>query len=124
MVALEALREDLVDLDHDIDDLYDCISDNDSDISDNQHAIAHNDEGIEANDEEIEDQQRRISRAQKKCRQCQAAQDNDRDFLILYCQQFAFAADMVGACADILVCDGTRLNYRADIFAEDHGHYH
>ena len=116
MVSLEALREGLVDLDYEIDDLYDCISDNDSEIEINQHGIEHNDEGIEENEEEIDDQRRRISRAQKKCRRCQAANDEDRDFLIMYCQQFAFSPDMVGACADILVCKDTRLGYRAEVF--------
>merc|ERR1712222_35640 len=50
MVALEALREDLVELDHDIDALFDCISDNDSGISDNDS---------------------RVKRLQKKCRRCE-----------------------------------------------------
>ena len=116
MVALEALREDLVDLDHDIDDLYDCISDNDSGIDENDHGIHDNDHGIEQNDDEISDQEHRVERLQRQCRHCQEELDYDRDFLILHCQQFAFAPDMVGACADILTCSGTRLAYRADIF--------
>ena len=47
----------------------------------------------------------------------QARLDEDRDFLVLYCQQYAFSADMVGACADILTCAGTHLAYRADIWS-------
>ena len=53
---------------------------------------------------EIEDQQNRVSRLQRQCRRCQNALDEDRDALVLYCQQFAFASDMVGACADVLTC--------------------
>ena len=123
MVALEALREDLIHLDHDIDDLDDCISHNDDDISENDLGIAHNDAGISDNDHEISDQEHRIERCQRACRRHQAELDEDRDFLVLHCQQFAFAKDLVGACADILTCRGTDLAYRADVF-NGHGHYH
>ena len=47
MVALEALREALVDIDRDIDYLDSCISDNDDGISDNDAGIAANDYEIE-----------------------------------------------------------------------------
>ena len=117
MVALEALREALVDVDRDIDDLDDCISDNDHRISDNEGRIYDNDHGIEDNDDEIEDQQKRVERLQRQCRRCQNAIDEDRDALVLYCQQFAFATDMVGACADVLTCNETMLPYRADVFS-------
>ena len=117
MVALEALREALVDLDHEIDDLDDCISHNDEDISENDDGIRDNDFGIQENDEEISDQESRIERMQRACRRAQDELDEDRDVLILYCQQYAFAKDMVGACADILTCKGTELAYRAAPFA-------
>ena len=117
MVALEALREALVELDSDIDSLEDCISDNDDRISENDAGIAENDRGIEENDDEISDQEERVERLQRQCRRCQDALDEDRDVMILYCQQFAFAPDMVGACADILTCSGTQLAYRADVFS-------
>ena len=116
MVALEALREELVHLDADIDDLDDCISHNDDDISENDEGIDHNDHGISENDAEISDQEHRVERCQRACRRSQEELDEDRDFLVLHCQQFAFAVDMVGACADILTCKGTDLSYRADIF--------
>ena len=122
MVALEALREELVHIDHDIDDLDDCISHNDEDISENDHGIAHNHEEIEDNEHEISDQEHRVERACRACRRLQHELDEERDFLILHCQQFAFAPDMVGACADILTCANTRLAYRADVF--DGGQHH
>ena len=62
MVALEAIRESLVDLDYEIDRLEDCISHNDEDIDDNHYAINRNDDGIEENDHEIDDQRYRVKR--------------------------------------------------------------
>jgi hypothetical protein len=62
MVALEAIREALVELDYDIDALEDCIEENNHDISDNEHGISDNDHGISENDHEIEKQQYRIKR--------------------------------------------------------------
>merc|ERR1712060_902564 len=123
MVALEALREDLVHLDHDIDDLDDCISHCEHDCSENDECIANNDHGISDNDHEISDQEHRVERLCRKCRKHQRELDEDRDFLVLHCQQFAFAKDMVGACADILTCAGTQLAYRADVFTQEHHHY-
>ena len=73
MVALEALREALVSIDHDIDDLDDCISHNDSDISENDDGIAANDYGIHENDSEISDQEDRIKDLQDRCRAAEAA---------------------------------------------------
>ena len=132
MIALEAMRDSLIHLDHQIDDLVDCISENDSDIDDNHYAIHDNEKGhpgIERNDDEIYHQQHRIHELQDRCRDCQRRQDIDRDFLVLHCQQFAFAKDMVGACADILTCSDTRLHYRADIwhgnpYYADHDHHY
>ena len=116
MVALEALREALVDLDRDIDDVESCISDNDDGISDNDAGIAKNDYGISENDAEISDQNDRVDSLQRQCRRCQKDLNEDRDALVLYCQQFAFATDMVGSCADVLTCAETQLPYRADVF--------
>merc|ERR1719464_38768 len=125
MVALEALREELVHLDHDIDDLYDCIDHNDSDISENDKYINHNDHEISDNDHEIHDQEDRVEDLQYRCKRAQHELDEDRDFLVLHCQQFAFATDMVGACADILTCRGTDLPYHsfpAHAYAEAQHH--
>lgn len=40
------------------------------------------------------------------------ALDEDLAALVLYCQQFAWAPEMVGQCAEILVCGGRQLPYR------------
>merc|ERR1712037_720181 len=112
MVSLEAVREALVDLDYSIDRVEDCISDNAHDIYENDHGISDNDKGIDYNDQEIDDQRYRLKRLQKDCRYCDDRLWEDRDALVLYCQQFAFAKDMVGPCAEILTCRGTDLPYR------------
>ena len=121
MVALEAIREALIDLDYDIDRLEDHIDQNADDIEDNHYHIRRNDDGIDENDHEIDDQRYRVKRLQKECRYCEARLGEDRDALVLYCQQFAFAADMVGACADILTCSGTELPYRVQGLFGAHG---
>ena len=107
MISLEALREAMVELDYEIDDLEDCIEGNNYAIHENYDGIKDNDWGIEENDREIDDQRYRLKSLQKQCRICDARLWEDRDALVLYCQQFAFAKDMVGACADILTCRGT-----------------
>ena len=112
MIALEATREALVDLDYDIDRLEDLIEENHRDIQRNLSDIRNNDDHIEENDDEIEDQQRRVKYLQRQCRYCEDRLSEDRDALVLYCQQFAWSNDMVGACADILTCSGTELRYR------------
>lgn len=81
---------------------------------DNRYHIGRNDDGIDDNDHEIDDQRYRVKRLQKECRYCEARLTEDRDALVLYCQQFAWANDMIGACADILTCAGTELPYRWD----------
>ena len=118
MIALEAMRDALVDLDHDIDNLEDCVSSNDDGIADNFDHIQDNDYrvGISKNDDEIHDQDYRIRHLQDLCRDCDRTLREDREFLVLHCQQFAFASDMVGACADILTCRDTELYYKADPF--------
>ena len=111
MIALEALREAMVDLDYFIDHLEDDIRRNTRDIRDNIDEIRYNDKNIQANGEDIEFQQYRARRLQKECRYVSRELDQDRALLELHCQQFAFASDMVGACADILSCAGTERSY-------------
>ena len=124
MIALEALREALVEIDHDIDDLDSCVSDNDDGISDNDHGRHHCDDEISENEDEISDQEDRVKDLQYRCRAASAAGNGYRNVLVLHCQQFAFATDMVGACADILTCADTRLSYRADVFTGGHMNDH
>ena len=68
MVSLEAMREALVDLDHDVDNLDHCISDNDDGIRRNDEDIDDNDHEIHHNDEEIDDQEYRAKKLARRCR--------------------------------------------------------
>ena len=45
------------------------------------------------------------------CRNAQRDLDENKAALVLYCQQFAFAPDMVGPCAELLTCRDTELEY-------------
>lgn len=67
MIALEATREALVDLDYDIDRLEDLIDENNRNIDRNAHDIHENDDAIDDNDHEIGDQQRRAKYLQREC---------------------------------------------------------
>ena len=85
MIAIEAIREGMVDLDYEMDYLEDGIDENHRDIDRNIDGINDNDYGIEYNDHEIDEQRYRLKRLQKQCRYSQARLDEDRDFLVLYC---------------------------------------
>ena len=86
MVALEAIRASIVDVDYDIDDLTDCIEANAYAIHDNMEAIEKNHKWISAVDNEIDEQRYRVASLQKDCRRAQHDMEEDRDFLVLYCQ--------------------------------------
>ena len=126
MVALEALREALLGLDMDIDELDYCIEHNNEDLESNDEENDWNEHEIEENEHEIDDQEYKVRRIQKKCRSWAEHFDKDRAVLVLFCQQFAFAQDMVGACASILTCADTELEYRWDPWTgqSSHGHSH
>ena len=112
MIALEAIREALVKLDTEITALEGCIESNSGVIGTNWGDIDANDRVIIENDEQLAIQHERLEALQWRCINCQVRLDDNRALLVLYCQQFAFAVDMVGPCADILTCAGTELDYR------------
>lgn len=85
MVALEAIREALVQLDSDIHELETCIEGNSGHIGVNFDQITQNDFRIETNDIEIGRQQHRLEALQWRCRNCQDKLDDDRSLLVLYC---------------------------------------
>lgn len=45
------------------------------------------------------------------CQTVEVSMNLNRDALRLYCQQFAFAPEMVGPCAELLTCAETELYY-------------
>ena len=71
MVALEAIRATIVDVDYDIDDLEGCIEVNTYAVHDNLEAIEKSHAWIEAIDGEIDRQRYAIKGLQKDCRRCQ-----------------------------------------------------
>ena len=52
-----------------------------------------------------------IDLALGKCRNCEKDLIENRNMLILYCQQFAFAPEMVPECAALLTCSQRQLHY-------------
>ena len=61
-----------------------------------------------------------VTQLQDTARRVEKALLEDRAFLTLYCQQFAFAGEMVGACANILTCDGTHKWYKWEVWLDSH----
>ena len=112
MVALEAMRLAMIQLQTDVQTLEDCIPPNDTRIAENLTEIGINRSGITANDHRINQQEAWVEILQDRCYYCQNHLDTDKAALILYCQQFAFAPDMVGQCAQLLSCRETELGYR------------
>lgn len=122
MVSLEAIREAIVEIDYRVDHLESCISDNHSEIENNDYKIKENDGQIQHNGEFIQYQQHQVKKLQKECRRCERTLNEDRDALVLYCQQFGFSYDMVPACANILTCSDTQLEYRWEYWQTTYYH--
>ena len=109
MIALEGLRDAVMRLEYELQDLLTC-----------QREFAHNWEIILDNlwnskepwQEELSLQRKRVDRLNRICQYQEGKLNEERDFLELYCQQYAFAGDMVSACADIMTCRETEFYYR------------
>ena len=63
-----------------------------------------------------EHQAKQVESLQYEARYVENALLEDKAFLTLYCQQFAFSADIVGPCAELLTCDATHLYYKWDLW--------
>jgi len=85
------MREALLYLTSDIDDVDYCVEDNDHGIEENDDHIYRNTDYIEGVNDEIDRQRYRTGYVQRSCRKTQSWLDENADFLVLYCQQFAFA---------------------------------
>ena len=57
----------------------------------------------------------KINGLEDKCHSIEHQLSENRDALVLYCQQFSFATEMVRPCADVLTCRDRQLHY--DFFA-------
>lgn len=123
MVSLEALREAVAEINHELDELDDCVDDNIREINSNSYEVHHNTDDVEDVNNWIDDQRYKVNFLQKLSRRQEGVFYEHRDFLILYCQQFAFSSDMVGPCADILTCADTQLDYRWEYWTGYDHHY-
>jgi len=57
-----------------------------------------------SNNKILDTAQKRINESQDSCRDTQRTLEENKAALRLYCQQFAFAPEMVSACAELLSC--------------------
>ena len=112
MIALEAMRFAMIQLQVDLEYVEQCIPPNDQRIEENTQLLRANDDLQNENDHEINSQQALIEFLQDRCFICENQLNIDRDALVLYCQQFAFAPDMVKPCSKVLTCAGTQMPYR------------
>lgn len=109
LVALESLKESAMYLGYDLQELQDHIDYQRKQIGSNQDDIYEN---MEALIKEFDSQLARISGLQDNCHYSQQSLDDNRAALVLYCQQFAFAPEMVGPCKNIITGRQKRLPYR------------
>ena len=109
LVALEALKTSVGYLGYDIvtvnGKIDHCVWRNNQDNSD-----IYDDE--QANWSTFRDMDGKYGKCRDKCQWAQSQLDENRDALVLYCQQFAFASEMNHACSTILTCRGTQKPYR------------
>jgi len=106
LVALEGLKETVTFLHHDIDHLNDVndqqaerIHENHDDIYDNQQYIINS----------LDDTKDHIALLQHMALHSEHDLKQNRAALTLYCQQFAFATEMVAPCEAVLVDRDTEL---------------
>ena len=111
LVSLESLKESIMILNLNLAQAERNIMDNNMAIRINQRNIYANMDAIITS---IPVSQARTGMLQGMARDAQGALDEDLAALVLYCQQFAWAPEMVGACAGVLTCAGRELRYRVN----------
>jgi len=99
LVALEALKESLSYAAYDVHDLGQSIQTQFERISDNAMDIYEN---LAFATKTFGETETRVHDLQDRCHHTQAELNDNKDTLILYCQQFAFAPEMVPQCAQVL----------------------
>ena len=109
LVSIEALKESVQLLKSNMALAEQNIMDNNMSIRLNQREIYRNMDSIITS---IPISQARVGVLQGRAHAAQMAIDEDLAALVLYCQQFAWAPEMVAPCAEVLVCAGRELQYR------------
>lgn len=107
LITLEALRKSLNGVAKEMADIEVIIYGNSKDVHDNVDEVDENGNEVHSNKHNVNGLSGRVVVLQDKCRYSQHALDKKKDALILYCQQFAFAHDMVPVCAEICNCRDT-----------------
>lgn len=109
MVAIEGLKESVALLKMNMAAAEQNIMENNMSIRINQRNIYTNMDNIITS---IPVSQARVGVLQGRAHAAQMAIDEDLAALTLYCQQFAWAPEMVAPCAEVLICAGRELPYR------------
>lgn len=109
LVSLEALKESVMYLTYDIHEIDERIESQYKQIGNNHEDAFENMKTVGVFFGEIYS---KLVKTAKKCQYSEHDLDETRDALVLYCQQFAFAPEMVSPCAKILTCKDRRLRYR------------
>jgi len=109
LVGIEALKESIQMLKSNMALSEQNIMDNNMSIRMNQRMIYANMDDIITS---IPISQARVGVLQGRALSAQVALEEDLTALVLYCQQFAWAPEMVAPCAEILICSGRELPYR------------
>ena len=116
MTSLEALFDIIDHLDSEIEILEEDIRINAHIIEGHEAVIRNMRRASMIIDLSYEHQAKQVESLQQEARYVENALLEDKAFLTLYCQQFAFSADLVGPCAEILTCDATHLYYKWDLW--------
>lgn len=118
MIALEGLKNEVTVLKSGLLNLETNISHATTDIGLNSDDNISNFSNISANTQQLIEQNYNVQHLSDKCRYNDWAINASKDALTLYCQQFAFAPEMVGACSDLLSCNARQLPFRF-VFHDD-----
>lgn len=120
LVALEAMKDAVHDLDRDIDQIDYRNHDQEQRIGANQQDVWDNHQKVH---ESLDAVYHRVEHLQETCQHTEYELEEAKDALILYCQQYAFASYMVAPCAEILSCRDTQLSIRYNFSGDYHSHY-
>ena len=112
MVTLEAVKQMVGELQVDLAWLQDKIAHTLHVTELNSAKIAANNVSISGNVNWVDDEYSRTHALMDECRHSDVALYENRNALALYCQQFAFAPEMVGPCRELLSCTDRQLHFK------------
>mmetsp|Transcript_11042 Transcript_11042/g.13957 ORF Transcript_11042/g.13957 Transcript_11042/m.13957 type:complete len:143 (-) Transcript_11042:436-864(-) len=104
MIALEAEKTDIVFIYKRLDELSNLIGIQRQRVVERAQLAQDNLNLQERAQHEYDNRNVRMQQLQDECGASERKQDEHRRMLVLYCQQFAFAAEMQRSCADLLSC--------------------